>query len=218
MGTARRISRQERNARRAATEEVKVGKFALLSETLLLGVSLFVLALPVVTAPAAYAAGAAHMERHISGRSDSFASLWADFREALPGSWKFGLGVLGLLLIGGVNLLLSASAQLPGGTLVLGASVILAAGVAVLLLRTSALWQHHRGGSGQATAEAWAHAWTDAKAESVADVVGTLLLVVALVMSFSFVWMLPPLVFIVPGALVLAVVSVRYRRAARLAG
>ena len=48
-------------------------------------------ALPVVTAPAAYAAGAAHMERHISGRPDTVASLWADFKAALPGSWKFGL-------------------------------------------------------------------------------------------------------------------------------
>lgn len=218
MGAARRISRQERNARRAATEESKVGKFALLSETLLLGVCLFVLALPVVTAPAAYAAGAAHMERHISGRSDSFASLWADFREALPGSWKFGLAVLGLLFVGGVNLLLSASAQLPGGTLVLGASVILAAGAAVLLLRTAALWQHHREGRGLSAAQAWMRAWAQAKAESVADVVGTILLLAALIMSVSFVWMLPPLVFIVPGVLVLAAVSVRYRRAARVAG
>src|SRR6185312_14368560 len=108
-----RESRQARNARLAATDAPKVNKLALLSETLLLGVCLFVLALPVVTAPAAYAAGAAHMERHISGRPDTVASLWVDFRAALPGSWKLGLVLLGAGIAAVVNLLLAGSEQLP---------------------------------------------------------------------------------------------------------
>lgn len=187
----------------------KVNKFALFGETMLLGVTLFVLALPVVTAPAAYAAGAAHMERHLAGRPDTVLSLWADFRAALPGSWKLGLGTLGAGMIVVVNVLLAASEQLPGGPLVLIATVVLAAGLAVLLLRTAVLW--HIDGEDAHKAGVWARAWAQAKAEALGDVAGTALLLAAMVMSLTFVWMLPPLVFIVPGVLVLAVVAVRYR-------
>ena len=71
MAATRRTTRQERNARLAATAEPKVNKFALLSETLLLGVCLFVLGLPVVTAPAAYAA---ELEKQRAARVQPVAS------------------------------------------------------------------------------------------------------------------------------------------------
>lgn len=217
MSATRRTTRQERNARLAATAAPKVNKFALLSETLLLGVCLFVLGLPLVTAPAAYAAGAAHMERHVSGRPDTIASLWEDFKAALPGSWKFGLLALGAALVVGVNLLLAGSQQLPGGKAVLFATVVLAGGISVLLLRSAGLWQEERARSaGQAASTAgpaaWAAAWTRAKREAAGDWIGTVLLLAALAMCLAFIWMLPPLVFIVPGALTLAVVSVQYRQ------
>lgn len=213
-----RETRQARTARLAATAAPKVNKFALLSETLLLGVCLFVLALPIVTAPAAYAAGAAHMDRHISGRPDTVASLWADFRAALPGSWKFGLALLGAGAVASVNVLLAGSEQLPGGRLVLAATVLLAGGLAVLLLRAAGLWQAERervaalaGPTADTSPLVWAGAWELAKRDAVSDWIGTALLVAALAMCLTFVWMLPPLVFIVPGAMILAVVSVRYR-------
>ncbi|SEE88342.1 hypothetical protein SAMN04489740_2927 [Arthrobacter alpinus] len=213
-----RETRQARNARLAATAAPKVNKFALLSETLLLGVCLFVLALPIVTAPAAYAAGAAHMERHIAGRPDTVASLWADFRAALPGSWKFGFALLGAGAVAAVNVLLAGSEQLPGGRLVLAATVLLAGGLAVLLLRAAGLWQAERervaglsGSTADAPPSAWPGAWAQAQRDSASDWIGTALLVAALAMCLTFLWMLPPLVFIVPGAMILAVVSVHYR-------
>lgn len=223
MAATRRTTRQERNARLAATAEPKVNKFALLSETLLLGVCLFVLGLPVVTAPAAYAAGAAHMERHISGRPDTVASLWSDFKAALPGSWKFGLVLLSAAVAACVNLLLAGSNQLPGGRLVLGATAVLAIGLMVLLLRTAGLWHHGRaadaspGSTADRSGSAWLQAWAQAKNDALGDWVGSILLVSALAMCLAFVWMLPPLVFIVPGAMTLAVVSVQFRQRA-LAG
>ncbi|MEV8180470.1 Poxvirus protein I5 [Specibacter sp. NPDC078692] len=219
-------TRQARNARLAATAAPKVNKFALLSETLLLGVCLFVLALPVVTAPAAFAAGSAHMERHISGRSDSVASLWADFRAALPGSWRFGLVALAAGVVAGINALLAGSEQLPGGTPVLVATVALVAGLAVVLLRTAALWQFEQEAAQVRSKDVrtkdvpatdvpakdvWSGAWAQAKVDAAGDVSGSVLLLAAMAMAVTFVWMLPPLVFIVPGALVLAVVGVRYR-------
>jgi len=209
-----RESRQARNARLAATDAPKVNKLALLSETLLLGVCLFVLALPVVTAPAAYAAGAAHMERHISGRPDTVASLWVDFRAALPGSWKLGLVLLGAGIAAVVNLLLAGSEQLPGGRVVLAATVLLAGGLAVLLLRAAGVW-HEFAALKSSTADtppsAWAGAWAQAKHDAAGDWVGTALLVAAMAMCLTFVWMLAPLVFIVPGAMTLAAVSVNHR-------
>ncbi|MFC8303905.1 Poxvirus protein I5 [Specibacter sp. NPDC057265] len=211
MSAHNRILQERRKARRAAMAEPKVNKFALFGETVLLGVTLFVLALPVVTAPAAYAAGAAHMERHLAGRPDTVLSLWSDFRAALPGSWKFGFGALAAGAIAAVNLLLAASGQLPGGTGVLIATAALAAGLAVLLLRTAVLWQIKRADAGRTAAGVWAGAWAQAKTEAVGDVAGTALLLAAMAMSVTFVWMLPPLVFIVPGVMVLAVVAVRYR-------
>lgn len=219
-------SRQARNARLAATAAPKVNKFALLSETLLLGVCLFVLALPVVTAPAAFAAGSAHMERHVAGRSDSVASLWSDFRAAWPGSWRFGLMTLAAVAVAAINALLAGSEQLPGGTPVLVATVVLVAGLAVVLLRTAALWQFEReaaqvltkgvptnGAPAQAVRakDVWSGAWAQAKVDAAGDISGSVLLLAAMAMAVTFVWMLPPLVFIVPGALVLAVVGVRYR-------
>lgn len=212
MSQQNRILRQQRNARRAAKAEPKVNKFALFSETMLLGVSLFVLGLAVVTAPAAYAAGAAHMERHLEGRSDTVMSLWQDFRAALPGSWKLGFMTLIAGIVVAVNVLLAGSEQLPGGRMVLIATVILAAGMAVLLLRTAALWNKERSGAeGVISSVAWRRAWVQAKSDAGNDVAGTALLLAALLMTLAFVWMLPPLVFIAPGALVLAAVAVHYR-------
>jgi len=69
---------------------IPVNRFALFSETILAGVIVLLLSIPLVTAPAAYAAGVAHLERHLSGRDDSLRSLWGNFRKALPavGSWE----------------------------------------------------------------------------------------------------------------------------------
>lgn len=212
-------TRQARNARLAATAAPKVNKFALLSETLLVGVCLFVLALPIVTAPAAYAAGAAHMERHIAGLPDTIASLWADFKAALSGSWKFGVALLGAGAVASVNVLLAGSDQLPGGRMVMAATLLLAGGLAVLLLRAAGLWQAEResiavlaGSTANTQPSAWVGAWAQAKRDAANDWIGTALLVAALGMCLTFVWMLPPLVFIGPGAMTLAVVSVRYRQ------
>lgn len=214
MAAAKAGSRQERNAQRAATENFRVGRFALLSEMLLVGVCTFALALPLVTAPAAFAAGAAHVGRHVEGKSDTVASLWHDFRAALPGSWKFGFGWLGACLIALLNALLAASAQLPGGRVVLGATVLLVAALGLLLLRSAALWQAGPAGESATPDRAlapWPAAWEQARQETGRDLSGTALLLLAMVMSLVFVWMLPPLVFIAPGVLILAVVSVRYR-------
>jgi hypothetical protein len=125
-------------------EPIPVNRFALFSETLLAGLLVLVLSLPLVTIPAAYAAGIAHLERHLAGRDDSVRGLWGTFRAALPGSWKLGLLTAAAAVVIVLNLLLAWVGQLPGREVVLPATLLLAGCGAILLLRTTAAWSEKR--------------------------------------------------------------------------
>jgi hypothetical protein len=193
-------------------EPVPVNRFALFSETLLAGVLVLVLSIPLVTIPAAYAAGIAHLERHLSGRDDSVRSLWNSFRAALPGSWKLGIATAAAAVVIVLNLLLAWVGQLPGREVVLPATLILAAGAAVLLLRTTAAWSDSAGtGPRTDSRSAWRSALETGQAVLLRDWTGSLLLVAALFGAVVFVWMLAALFVVVPGILVLASAAVKLR-------
>ncbi len=198
---------------------IPVNRFALFSETILAGVIVLLLSVPLVTAPAAYAAGVAHLERHLSGRDDSLRSLWGNFRRALTGSWKLGIttAVAAVLIV--LNLLLALVGQLPGRAAILPATVILAAGGAVFLLRITANWSGQVAWNGDEDqvptdvpgSECWAAAYASAKSDSLRDWSGSLLLLAAVFMAVVFVWMLQALFVIVPGTLVLAAAAIKIR-------
>ncbi|WP_311214088.1 MULTISPECIES: Poxvirus protein I5 [unclassified Arthrobacter] len=198
---------------------IPVNRFALFAETILAGVIVLLLSVPLVTAPAAYAAGVAHLERHLSGRDDSLRSLWGNFRRALPGSWKFGITTAVAAVVIVLNLLLALVGQLPGRAVILPATLILAAAGAILLLRTAANWSggvNWDGDAGRQPVEVpgqqrWAAAYSSAKDDSVRDWSGSLLLLAALFMAVVFVWMLQALFVIVPGTLVLAAAAIKIR-------
>lgn len=215
-------------------EPIPVNRFALFSETLLAGLLVLVLSVPLVTIPAAYAAGIAHLERHLSGRDDTVRGLWGTFRSALPGSWKLGITTAAAAVVIILNLLLATVGQLPGSAVVLPATLLLAAAGAVLLLRTTAAWSDAAGGHAadagrtpsdavpQASARqgsarpgsaAWKTALEAGKALSLRDWTGSLLLVAALFAAVVFVWMLVALFVVVPGMLILAAASVKMRSA-----
>lgn len=202
------------------SEPIPVNRFALFSETLLAGLLVLVLSLPLVTIPAAYAAGIAHLERHLSGRDDSLRALWGTFRSALPGSWKLGITTAAAAVVIVLNLLLATVGQLPGSSVVLPATLVLAGAGAVLLLRTAAAWSDFSGANpdaSQATAvantpsAAWTSALDAAKALSLRDWTGSLLLAASLFGAVVFVWMLVALFVVVPGTLILASASVKMR-------
>ena len=192
-------------------EPIPVNRFALFSETLLAGVLVLVLSIPLVTIPAAYAAGIAHLERHLSGRDDSLRALWGTFRSALPGSWQLGLTTAAAAVVVVLNLLLAMVGQLPGSSVVLPATVILAAAGAILLLRTAAAWSDFAGRP--APDRGWPSALEAAKALSLRDWTGSLLLAAALFAAVVFVWMLAALFVVVPGTLILASAAVKMRSA-----
>jgi hypothetical protein len=216
-------------------EPIPVNRFALFSETLLAGLLVLVLSIPLVTIPAAYAAGIAHLERHLSGRDDSLRALWGTFRLALPGSWKLGITTAAAAVVIGLNLLLALVGQLPGRAVILPATLVLAAAAAVLLLRTAAAWSDFSGdaagwgatgpaatGAGPAVSgpaakdtalkdTSWTAALATAKVLSLRDWTGSLLLAAALFAAVVFVWMLAALFVVVPGTLILASASVKMR-------
>jgi hypothetical protein len=198
---------------------IPVNRFALFAETILAGVIVLLLSVPLVTAPAAYAAGVAHLERHLSGRDDSLRSLWGNFRRALPGSWKLGITTAVAAVVIVLNLLLALVGQLPGRAAILPATLILAAAGAVLFLRIAANWSggvNWSGDAGQQPAEVpgpqrWVVAYSQAKADALRDWTGSLLLLAAVFMAVVFVWMLQALFVIVPGTLVLAAAAIKIR-------
>ena len=203
----------------AAKPGIPVNRFALFSETILAGVVVLLLSIPMVTAPAAYAAGVAHLERHLSGRDDSLRSLWGNFRRALPGSWKLGITTAAAGVVIVLNLLLALVGQLPGRAAILPATIILAAAGAVLFLRTTASWSGHvawDGDAGQAATHSpgrqrWSAAYASAKDDALRDWGGSLLLLAAVIMAVVFVWMLQALFVIVPGTLILAAAAIKIR-------
>ncbi|MDR6639939.1 hypothetical protein J2Y68_003605 [Paenarthrobacter nitroguajacolicus] len=203
----------------SGTSGIPVNRFALFSETILAGVIVLLLSVPLVTAPAAYAAGVAHLERHLSGRDDSLRSLWGNFRRALPGSWKLGITTAVAAVVIVLNLLLALVGQLPGRAVILPATVILAAGGAVLLLRITANWSGQVAWNGDEYqvptdvpgSQRWAAAYASAKSDSLRDWSGSLLLLAAVFMAVVFVWMLQALFVIVPGTLVLAAAAIKIR-------
>ena len=191
-------------------DRIPVNRLALFSETLLAGLLVLVLSIPLVTLPAAYAAGIAHLERHLSGRDDSLRALWGTFRTALPGSWKLGITTAAAAVVIVLNLLLTMVGQLPGQAVVLPATLVLAAAGAVLLLRSAAAWSDFAGASPNAK-NAWRSALGSAQSLSLRDWTGSLLLAAALFAAVVFVWMLAALFVVVPGTLILASAAVKMR-------
>jgi hypothetical protein len=204
------MSVMDRTTPASNRQPIRVNRFALFSETLLAGVLVLLLSLPLVTVPAAYAAGTAHLQRHLDGRDDSVRGLWATFKAALPGSWKTGALTAAAAVVIVLNLLLAWVGQLPGREVVLPATLLLAGCGAILLLRTTAAWS-------DATAEhahpkaAWHSALETGKALSLKDWTGSLLLAAALFGAVVFVWMLVALFVVVPGTLILAAAAVKLR-------
>ncbi|MFJ3403247.1 hypothetical protein [Promicromonospora sp. NPDC090134] len=211
--------------RRAAGE----GWFPLLGETLLTGLLVLAGSLPVVTAPAALAAGAAHLRRHLGGYDTSVRSFWRDWLAAVRGLWVLGVLVLVAAVAVTVNTGLTASAALPGASAVRWVTWAAAACASVVLVRTAAAWSDGEPGPGPG-ADVGAGAETGTgpgtvgsrtvwrllargAARSRDDLVGSALLLAALVMCVVLVWMLTPLVVVTGGLLSLAAVAVETRRA-----
>lgn len=182
--------------------------FGLFGEVLLIGLLVTIASLPVVTLPAALAAGIRHMRRFIAAEHAPIAGFWRDAaRAALPGSV---VGLIALVLTG-ILLLdidLARSGFLPGGVVVEVVGWAGLAAVALALLLAAAHWSPETG---------WRAAVRAVPGAVRADVPGALYLVATAGFVAVVTWVLPPLFLAAIGCAALAVVAVpqRPRRRAR---
>lgn len=205
--------RPERD-RRVAGES----RFALLGETLLTGLLVLVGSLPVVTLPAALAAGIAHLRRHLGGYDSSLRTFVRDWLAAVRGLWMLGVFLVAAVVVVVLNTGLTTSGALPGASAVRWVTWAAAACAAVVLVRAVAAWSDDAAPDSVVTPGTGtvrvllAHG----AARTRDDVAGSALLVGALAMCVVLVWMLPPLVLVTGGLLSLAAVAVETRRLDRL--
>ncbi|OUM39984.1 hypothetical protein [Arthrobacter sedimenti] len=177
-------------------------KFALFGEVLWVGVLCCVAGLGIVTIPAAFAAGSAHLHRFLRAEDSPLRQFAADFTAALRTGWLVGLGVavaVSLLLL---DIVVASSRLLPGWQAVLALGVVLLASVLAGLAGTTARW--HAAGS-------WRVAWLEWIRDVRRDPAGVLWLVAAVALAAIVAWQLPPLVVPAVGCLVFAALATSVR-------
>ena len=180
------------------------GAFALLGEVLVTGVLVAVCSLPLVTLPAAIAAGVRHLDRYLHARDSRVSLFLRDVRSSLR---KGGLllGVTTVLAVGAMllQIVVVPTLGMPGADafVIVAAALILV--VLMLVTAASAAW---------APTRAWRYAATIGSARLVADPVGAVLTAVAVALTALAGWQLPPLVVPAIGCLCFALVVVRARR------
>ncbi|WP_295575435.1 DUF624 domain-containing protein [uncultured Microbacterium sp.] len=180
--------------------------FALFGEVLQVGLLITLVSLPVVTLPAALAAGIRHLRRFVAAEASPISAFWADVRRALvPGS-LVGLVATVLALVLLLDIDLARSGLLPGGAVVEVVGWIGLAVVSVVVLAAAGAWTPERG---------WRAALRAVPGHLRADIAGAGYLVAAAGFVVILTWMLPPLVIGGLGCAALAVISVPTRRRRR---
>ena len=179
------------------------GKFALLGDVLWVGVLMAVASIPVVTWPAAFAAGASHLRRFLRGESSTVGQFVDDVRLAAPGGIAVGLASV---LLGGLvalDLAIVSDGALPGATPIAVVLALAAAAALVLALTAAGAW---RPGS------RWVALIPGAPRLLARDPFVAVMTAVALVLAGVIVWQY--LLLLVPalGMLTFAVVAIHERR------
>ncbi|MGC9437086.1 hypothetical protein [Streptomyces sp. WG5] len=198
MTEARAEARAERGESRFAEG------FALFAECLLTGVWIAVASLPLVTYPAAFAAGARHLGRRLAHERGGWREFTADFLVAVRRGWLVGLAGWAALAAVWVDVQ-AVRSGLPGGPFVGAVGVSALIGAAVAGLRAAAAWR---------PGASWRSLLAQAGRRTVLDPAGSFLIVGGLAVVVCSAWFSAPLAVAVLGAVAAAAVAVeeRYRR------
>lgn len=177
-------------------------KFGLFGEVLVIGLLITVAALPVVTLPAALAAGIRHLRRFARAEGSPVSDFWRDVKAALPGG--IGVGVVAVLLtaILLLDIDLARSGALPGGAGIEVVGWVGLALVAVALLAACASWTPEAG---------WRAAVRQVPAFVRTDIVGALYLTATAAFVVIVTWVLVPLIIPALGCAALAAVAIPER-------
>lgn len=182
-------------------------KFALFAEVLWTGILMAIVCIPVVTWPAAVAAGSAHLRRFLHAEATPAAAFFHDVRSALPGGVLVGIPTTALGALATVNVALALGGAVPGAAA--GAAVAAAIAAAALVVATVA-------------ASVWSEGtpWRELLRLSprllAADPGGAVFTVVALGMATVIAWQFLPLAIPALGLVAFALVAISERRMARL--
>lgn len=180
-------------------------KFALLGEVLWVGILMAVACLPVVTWPAAFAAGTSHLRRFLRGESSTVAEFVDDVRRAIPGGVVVGFASLVAGALVALDLVIAAGGGLPGAIPIAVVVSALAIVAVVLVLTATVSW---------AAGSRWRVLLADASRRLARHPITALMTVVALGLAAVIVWQY--LLLIVPalGMLAFAVVAIHERHLA----
>ncbi|MBX9472503.1 hypothetical protein [Microcella sp.] len=182
------------------------GGFALFGEALWVGVLVTVVGLPLLTLPAALAAGVRSLRRYLRAERSGLAEFWGDVRAAALGGLVVALAVLGALGLLSASAFVAATSPIPGRELVLVVCALAAVAVVTSLVALAAQWRPALG---------WRGAASTLRSSVAGDASGAVLLVVAVGLTGVAAWQLPPLIVPALGCLAFAAAVVVERRHAR---
>ncbi|MEV0599920.1 hypothetical protein AB0I82_11580 [Streptomyces sp. NPDC050315] len=192
-------------------------RFAFFADVLAIGLATTVAALPLVTAPAALATACTLLRRRQWYDEPCTAGRY--FAALRARRWRADLAAGGVLL--GLGALVAADAALAAAGLpgAVPFALFLAAVGAVLAvtgLRACASYdmaEGRPGGAPDGTAGGWRAAVRTGAARTVRDLPGSLLVLLALATAAVCAGTVPPLLFLLPGPLAVALTAVEARRA-----
>ncbi|GAA1112886.1 hypothetical protein [Arthrobacter flavus] len=158
---------------------------------------------PIITLPAAIAAGTRHLQRYLRAERSSVRNYGADFVRALPGGLV--VGVMAVLVAGllGLNIFLSLAQVLFAWPVILVLGVLGLALTVLILLQAGYHWTPDRG---------WKGAIAEGARKLRDDPIGGVMIVAVLAVSGVVIWLLPPLIVAAVGCLLFTVLTVNVRQ------
>ncbi|MEW1720341.1 hypothetical protein [Streptomyces sp. NPDC093109] len=175
--------------------------FAVFAECLLTGVWIALAALPLLTLPAALAAGAAHLRRVLAHEAATWREFAADLRSAARHGWLVGLAGWAALWLLYADLVV-VRAGLPGGAFAGTVGVLAFLGLLAAGLRAAVSWR---------PGASWRALLPAAVRRTVRDPAGSLLLICGLAVVPVSAWFAAPLAAPVLGVVVAGALAVERR-------
>lgn len=176
--------------------------FGLLGEVLLIGIMMAIVSLPIITIPAALAAGVRHLRRYLKAEDSALAWFWRDARDALLGGTGIGAASAVIAAVLALDIDLAGSGVLPGGPVVAVVGWVGLAALVLALFVAAGRWSPKVG---------WLGALTGVPGAVRADLAGAAYLVATGVFAGVVTWQLAPLVIPALGCIALAIVAVPER-------
>ncbi|WUX72179.1 hypothetical protein OG627_32740 [Streptomyces sp. NBC_01429] len=179
--------------------------FGVFAESLLTGVWIALAALPLLTLPAAFAAGTAHLRRVLAHEVSTWREFTADLRAAARRGWLVGVAGWGAAWLLYADLVV-VRAGLPGGSFAGTVGVLTMLGLLAAGLRAAVHWR---------PGASWRALLRDAARRTVRDPAGSLLLICGLAVVPVSAWFAAPLAAPALGVVAAAALAVERRHPAR---